>query len=86
VPPPTQRTILIDVVNGQVVESQDNQPITTLTDSSWSPDGQHVWLTVDPTTHYILDVDHLQIHAIPSLDRQTLTKEKLYLLGWLAPF
>jgi hypothetical protein len=85
-PLPTQRTILLNTLTGQVSQQQDNQPIPSFSQSAWSPDGQHVWLTIDQSTHYELDIEQLQVHAIPSLDRQTITKEKLYFMAWLSPF
>jgi hypothetical protein len=85
-PPATQRTLLINTKNGQIIRQQDNLPIAKITEAAWAPTNQQVWLTVDATTHYELEAGSLDIHPIPSLDRQTLTKEKLYLLGWLAPF
>lgn len=81
-----QKIILINTQSGQTMYERANVPITGINQAAWSPNNQHLWITVDSSAHYEVELNQLDIHPIPSLDRQTLTKEKLYLLGWLSPF
>lgn len=85
-PIPPQKTVVINATDGALLRQQNNLPVTNIEQAWWSPDNKHVWVTVDSTTHYTIESSTLEAHSVPSLDRQTLTKEKLYFVGWLAAF
>jgi hypothetical protein len=83
--PPTRQTTLFSISEQKVLKREYNLNLPQLSTSLWSPQEDYIWLTVDTLQSYITTVSNLALTPIPSPTRQALTKERVFLIGWLQP-
>ncbi len=80
----TQQLLIVDTQTNQIIQKHDGQVAVVFNQAVWSPDSHHIWVTVDATTNFSIDVNPWNIRPIPNQDRTTINKEKVYFLGWLS--
>ena len=81
--PPTRQTTIYSMTEQKVLTRKYDQDLPQLASSLWSPAEDYVWFTQDTLKSYIISGKDLAISPIPPLVRQSLTKERVFIIGWL---
>lgn len=72
-----------NIKDQKIVKEQADPIFTKLQSSSWAPNNAMVWLQLDTQRAYGINPQTLAMWPIPPTERNTLTKERPLLLGWL---
>lgn len=83
--PPASRSFILDISQQKAIEQVFNLRFDKIERSLWSPDQSLIWLSIDSQTAYTLRRQPLALQPIPNVQRQALTKERVFPIGWLAP-
>jgi hypothetical protein len=83
--PPTSRTLVFSISQNKAMQQTTNLPLTHIQDGLWSPNEEIIWITADAQHSYTLHHNSMELTPIPTTERQNLTRERVFPIGWLAP-
>lgn len=82
---PTSRLSHYSNGEREVLKKIDNASAGQIDADMWSGDEKYVWITSGVDSAFIMTLEDYSFQPIPNPNRQTLTKERVFPIGWLQP-